>query len=213
MIKVLIVEDQFILQKTLEEKLSFYSDVQVKFCARNGEETLGYLADHRTIDLVLMDIEMPVMNGIVATDIIKQKYPHIKVVMITVFDDDEKIFNAIKAGADSYLLKDSSAEKIYEALTETLNGGAVMSPSIAMKTLKLLQNPFPVDPHPTSVELSERELEILTQLSKGLKNKAIADNLFISSATVKKHIENIYKKLQAHNRLEVVMKARQNKLL
>lgn len=215
MIKILVVEDNFFLQKALEEKLSIFSDVIIKDTAQNGEEAIAILEENHIVDLILMDIEMPKMNGIKATEIIKTKFPQIKIVMITVFDNDDNVFNAIKAGADGYLLKETKAEKIYEAIIETLNGGAAMSPSIAMKTLKLLKNPQLLEGVESTelVELSVREIEVLEQLSKGLKNSAIADNLFISFSTVKKHIENIYRKLQAHNRIELIQKAKQNKLL
>jgi DNA-binding NarL/FixJ family response regulator len=215
MIKILLVEDNLFLQKALEEKLSFFPDVIIKDTAQNGEEAIAILEKNHVFDLILMDIEMPKMNGIKATEIIKSKYPQIKIVMITVYDNDDNIFNAIKAGADGYLLKETKAEKIYEAIGETLSGGAAMSPSIAMKTLKLLKNPVVFENPETSevIELSTREIEVLEQLSKGLKNKDIADNLFISFSTVKKHIENIYKKLQAHNRIELIQKAKQNKLI
>ncbi|POY38222.1 DNA-binding response regulator [Flavobacterium alvei] len=215
MIKILIVEDNFFLQKALEEKLSNFSDIIIKDIAQNGEEALVILEKNHVVDLILMDIEMPKMNGIKATEIIKSKYPQIKIVIITVFDNDENIFNAIKAGADGYLLKETKAEKIYEAIGETLSGGAAMSPSIAMKTLKFLKNPVVFEDleTPEQIALSDREIEVLEQLSQGLKNQAIADNLFISFSTVKKHIENIYKKLQAHNRIELIQKAKQNKLL
>jgi DNA-binding NarL/FixJ family response regulator len=215
MIKILLVEDNLFLQKALEEKLSFFPDVIIKDTAQNGEEAIAILEKNHVFDLILMDIEMPKMNGIKATEIIKSKYPQIKIVMITVYDNDDNIFNAIKSGADGYLLKETKAEKIYEAIGETLSGGAAMSPSIAMKTLKLLKNPVVFENPETSevIELSTREIEVLEQLSKGLKNKDIADNLFISFSTVKKHIENIYKKLQAHNRIELIQKAKQNKLI
>ncbi len=215
MIKVVLVEDNFFLQKALEEKLSNFSNIVIKDTAQNGEEAIAILEGNHVVDLILMDIEMPIMNGIKATEIIKTKYPQIKIVMITVFDNDDNVFNAIKAGADGYLLKETKAEKIYEAITETLAGGAAMSPSIAMKTLKLLKNPIPfeIDSQTELVELSTREIEVLEHLSKGLKNKDIADNLFLSTSTVKKHIENIYRKLQAHNRIEMLQKAKQNKLI
>lgn len=215
MIKILVVEDNFFLQKTLEEKLSYFPEIVIKDTAENGEEALAILEKNHVVDLIIMDIEMPVMNGIKATEIIKSKYPQIKIVMITVFDNDYNIFNAIKAGADGYLLKEANAEKIYEAICETMAGGSVMSPSIAMKTLKLLKNPilFENSDARELVELSTREIEVLEQLSKGLKNKEIANNLFISFSTVKKHVENIYRKLQAHNRIELIQKAKQNKLL
>src|SRR5690606_28120139 len=101
--------------------------------------------DNHNIDLILMDIEMPVLNGIEATEIVKQKYPHIKIIMLTVFDNDENIFNAIKAGADGYLLKEINAKDLHDGIIDTLNGGAAMNPSIALKTLKLLRNPMSIE--------------------------------------------------------------------
>lgn len=214
MIRLALVDDKFFLLKALEEKLDF-PDIQIKVSCANGAEMVQYLEKNNNIDLILMDIEMPVMNGIEATATIKAKWPHIKIVMITVFDTDETIFKAIQSGADGYLLKETNGEKIREAIQDTLQGGAAMSPSIAMKTLRILKNPDAVLVTQTTetIQLSEREVEVLEQISKGLKNKAIAENLFISAATVKKHIENIYRKLQAHNRVELVQKARDNKLI
>jgi DNA-binding NarL/FixJ family response regulator len=215
MIKIAIVDDNSFLIKAAQEKLSFFDDFSIKITAINGLDILEKLEKNHNIDLILMDIEMPKMNGIEATERIKNKYPQIKIIMLTVFDNDENIFKSIKAGADGYLLKETKAEKLYEAINETLAGGAAMSPSIAMKTLKLLKNPvsFESSSDTELVELSKREIEILEHLSKGLKNAAIADNLFLSASTVKKHIENIYRKLQAHNRIEMLQKAKQNKLL
>lgn len=215
MIKIAIVDDNSFLIKAAQEKLSFFEDFSIKITAINGFDILEKLEKNHNIDLILMDIEMPKMNGIEATERIKNKYPQIKIIMLTVFDNDENIFKSIKAGADGYLLKETKAEKLYEAINETLAGGAAMSPSIAMKTLKLLKNPvsFESSSDTELVELSKREIEILEHLSKGLKNAAIADNLFLSASTVKKHIENIYRKLQAHNRIEMLQKAKQNKLL
>ncbi len=214
MIRLALVDDKFFLLKALEEKLDF-SDIQIKVSCKNGREIVDYLECNNNVDLILMDVEMPVMDGVEATALIKNRWPHVKIVMITVFDADETIFKAIQAGADGYLLKETSGEKIYEALQDTLKGGAVMSPSIAMKTLRILKNPDAVlvTQATETIQLSEREIEVLEQISKGLKNKAIAENLFISAATVKKHIENIYRKLQAHNRVELVQKARDNKLI
>ena len=216
MIKIALIEDNLFSLKALEEKLCNYKDVQIVFTAKSGKKAIEKVSEHPDTDLILMDIEMPVMNGIEATEIIKQKYPQIKIVMITVFDDDQYIFNAIKAGADSYILKETKAEKIYETISDTLNGGAVMSPSIAMKALQLLKNPptshLAIAENPTII-LSDRETEILEHLSKGLTNKNIAETLFISPFTVKRHIENIYQKLQAHNRIELLGKARESGLI
>ena len=213
--KILLVDDNFFLQKAIEEKLSVFTDIIIKDTASNGQDAIAILEKNHVFDLLLMDIEMPVMNGIQATEMIKNKYPQIKILILTVFENDENIFNAIKAGADGYLLKDAKPEKIYQSIIEILEGGAAMSPSIALKAMKLLNNPIDIENQKDKEKflLSTRELEVLEQLSKGLKNQAIADNLFLSISTVKKHIENIYTKLQAHNRIEALQKAKQNKLL
>ena len=214
-VKIVIVDDNSFLITMVQEKLSFFEDLQVKFTAIHGADLLSKLEANHNIDLILMDIEMPQLNGIEATEIVKQKYPHIKIIMLTVFDNDEHIFNAIKAGADGYLLKEINARDLHDGIIETLNGGAAMNPSIAMKTLKLLRNPieFNNEEEQEHIKLTNREVEVLEQLSKGLSCNLIADNLILSSGTVRKHIENIYKKLQVHNKLEAVQKARKNKLI
>lgn len=158
---------------------------------------------------------MPVLNGIETTQMVKQKYPHIKIIMLTAFDNDEHIFNAIKAGADGYLLKEINPKDLYEGIFETLNGGAAMTPSIAMKTLKLLRNPIDIQNlrDKEQISLSAREVEVLDQLSKGLTYTVIAEHLFLSPSTVRKHIENIYKKLQVHSKIEAVQKARNHNII
>ena len=213
-IKIAIAEDNSFLITAVKEKLSFFEDLSVKFFAMNGSELLEKLEKNHNIDLILMDIEMPILNGIETSELVKQKYPHIKIIMLTVFDNDENIFNAIKSGADGYLLKDVNPKDLYEGILDTLNGGAAMNPSIALKTLKLLREPFVVkDSNEDAIKLTQREIDVLEQLSKGLSYNSIADNLIISVGTVRKHIENIYKKLQVHNKLEAVQKAKKNKLI
>ncbi len=214
-IKIAIVDDNTFLIKAVEEKLSFFEDLQVKFNAMNGADLLEQLDDNHNLDLILMDIEMPVMNGIEATEKVKQKYPHIKIIMLTVFDNDENIFNAIKAGADGYLLKEINAGDLHSGILETLNGGAAMNPSIALKTLKLLRNPFVAEDKKDieNIKLTDREVDVLEQLSKGLSYNAIADNLILSTGTIRKHIENMYRKLQVHNKLEAVQKGRRNNII
>ena len=215
MIKIAIVDDNSFLIKTVQEKLSFFEDFSLKFTAVNGEDLIEKLGKNHNIDLILMDIEMPKMNGIEATEIIKNKYPQIKIIMLTVFDNDENIFKSIKAGADGYFLKEVNPKELKDGILETLAGGAAMTPSIAMKTLKLLREPIvfedckPCD----EVNLTPREIEVLEQLSKGLKYEAIAQNLFLSAGTIRKHVENIYTKLQVHNKLEAIQKAKTNKLI
>ena len=214
-IKTVIVDDNTFLIKAIQEKLSFFDDIQIKFTALDGSDLLTKISNNHNIDVILMDIDMPVLNGIEATEIIKNKYPHIKVIMLTVFDNDENIFNAIKAGADGYLLKEVEPKTLYEGIIDTLNGGAAMNPSIALKTLKLLRNPIDLDNKKEEeiIKLSAREIDVLEQLRKGLNYINIAENLFLSPATVRKHIENIYTKLQVHNKLEAVQKAKKNNLI
>ena len=214
-IKTVIVDDNTFLIKAIQEKLSFFDDIQIKFTALDGSDLLTKISNNHNIVVILMDIDMPVLNGIEATEIIKNKYPHIKVIMLTVFDNDENIFNAIKAGADGYLLKEVEPKTLYEGIIDTLNGGAAMNPSIALKTLKLLRNPIDLDNKKEEeiIKLSGREIDVLEQLSKGLNYINIAENLFLSPATVRKHIENIYTKLQVHNKLEAVQKAKKNNLI
>src|SRR5690606_2569563 len=120
-VKIGIVDDNIFLINTIKEKLSFFKDLSVRFTAINGSDLLTQLQANHNIDLILMDIEMPVLNGIEATDIVKQKYPHIKIIMLTVFDNDEHIFNAIKAGADGYLLKEINPKDLHEGIWETIN--------------------------------------------------------------------------------------------
>ena len=214
-IKIAIADDNSFLISAIKEKLSFFDAISVKYTSLNGSDLLTKLEDNHNLDVILMDIEMPVLNGIETTQIIKQKFPQIKIIMLTAFDNDENIFNAIKAGADGYLLKEIDPESLYNGIQETLNGGAAMNPSIALKTLKLLRNPFNIT-NPKDQEiisLSKREVEVLEQLSKGLSYTGIADNLFLSPSTIRKHIENIYKKLQVHSKIEAVQKAKDHNII
>ncbi len=215
MIKIAIVDDNSFLIKATQEKLSFFEDFDLKFTAFDGKNAIEKLSKNHNIDLILMDIEMPNMNGIEATLQIKSKFPQIKIIMLTVFDNDENIFNAIKAGADGYLLKEVNPKDLHQGILDTLQGGATMTPSIAMKTLKLFREPvnFESVQSKEEINLTAREIQVLEQLSKGLKYDSIAQNLFLSSGTVRKHVENIYNKLQVHNKLEAIQKAKSNNLI
>ena len=215
MIKIAIVDDNSFLTKATQEKLSFFEDFDLKFTAFDGKNAQEKLEKNHNIDLILMDIEMPIMNGIEATQIIKSKYPQIKIIMLTVFDNDENIFNAIKAGADGYLLKEVNPKDLHQGIIDTINGGATMTPSIAMKTLKLFREPvnFENTYIKEEINLTVREVEVLEQLAKGLKYESIAQNLFLSTGTIRKHVENIYSKLQVHNKLEAIQKAKSNNLI
>ncbi len=213
--KIAITEDNFFLAKAVQEKLSLYEEFKIKFFADNGKDLIQKLEKDANVDLILMDIEMPLMNGIFATEFVKNRYPQIKILILTVFDNDENIFNAIKAGADGYLLKETSPQELQRSIVEVLEGGAAMSPSIAFKTLKLLRNPqeFENKKCEEEIKLSPREIEVLQQLSRGLNYNIIAQNLFLSPSTIRKHIENIYTKLQVHNKLEAIEKAKTSRII
>lgn len=214
MTQIAIVDDNSFLIQSTQEKLSFFDDFEVKLNAVNGQDLLQKLEKNSKIDLILMDIEMPIMNGIDATEKVKSKYPNIKIIMLTVFDNDENIFKAIKAGADGYLLKEVNPKDLHQGILDTLNGGATMTPSIALKTLKLFRSPIDFEvKNEEEINLTTREIEVLEQLSKGLTYQVIAENLFLSVGTIRKHIENIYAKLQVHNKLEAIQKAKHNNII
>lgn len=210
-IKIAIAEDNSFLLKSITDKLSLIGGNTIKLTAENGKILMDKLSGNQNIDIILMDIQMPEMDGITATEEVKKKYPHIKVIMLTVFDDDENIFKAIQAGANGYLLKETGPEELENSLNEILAGGAPMTPIIAAKALSLLRQPPQFSNEKEENPLSSRETEVLTQLSKGLNYQEIAENLIISPSTVRKHIENIYKKLQVRNKMEAVQKADKNK--
>lgn len=214
-IDVAIIDDNNFLIKSIKERLSLFDNIRISFTANDGEQCLTKLATGSRVDLLLMDIEMPFKNGIQTTLEVKKKHPQLKIIVLTVFDDDDNIYNAIQAGADGYLLKETAAQPLYDAIVQTLDGGAAMAPDIAMKILKLLRNP----PTQTAMEQNEvialtaREIEVLEQLSKGLTYTAIAENLFISPSTVRRHIENIYQKLEVHSKIEAIELAKRKRII
>jgi DNA-binding NarL/FixJ family response regulator len=212
-IRIGLAEDVPHLQKAISDMLFNFEDVELAFIAGNGKMLLEKLQEER-VDLILMDINMPEMNGIEATAAVRKRYPDMKIVMLTVFDDGDHIFNAILAGANGYLLKDSKPPRLLAAIEEAMEGGAPMSPNIATKALQLLRgNRTEPVAEENDFQLTKRELEILEQLATGDTYQQIADKLFISAKTVRKHIENIYGKLQAHNKVEAISIARKSKLI
>ena len=218
MIKISIAEDNSLLAKSIQEKIGFFDDqLRFKYRGINGSDLLAKLEEDPNVDVILMDIQMPEMNGIEATRIITERYPHIKVIMLTVLDDENHIFQAIQAGANGYILKDEPPQKLFNGIIEILRGGAPMSAGIALKALKMLRNPLETSENETVTEevteLSLRETEVLQHLSKGFDYKQIAENLHISPSTVRKHIENIYQKLQVHNKVEAIRKAVKQRLI
>lgn len=213
MIHLAIVEDKYNLRNTLEAKLNALDNCEVLFTAENGKDFLEKMMIARKSvepNLVLMDIDMPIMNGIEAVKKGKERYPDLKFLMLTIFDEDDKIFNAIKAGADGYLLKDEPIDKISEAIISLLNNeGAPMSPSIARRTLKLLMNAtldqsFNTPAESNEYNLTEKEKEVLTFLIDGLEYKEIAMKISVSPHTVRNHIANIYKKLHVTSRTQAI---------
>jgi DNA-binding NarL/FixJ family response regulator len=212
-IRIAVAEDNSFLLRAVLDKLSLFSDLEVKFTAVNGLELLEKLEKNSNVQLILMDIEMPRMNGIEAVNQVTQRYPQIKTIMLTVFDNDENIFGAIQAGANGYFLKEVDPPTLHQGILDTLEGGAAMTPSIALKTLKLLRNPPAFDVPKEEINLTSREIEILEQTAKGLNYNQIGENLFISPKTVRKHLENIYGKLQVHSKLEAVQKAVKNRII
>lgn len=198
---IAIAEDNRMAREAVLLKLAPYPDVQVAVLAANGKELVSGLADTE-VDLVLMDIEMPLVNGIEATRQVRERYPEIKVVMLTTFDDEEKLFDSILAGASGYLLKDEPGEELYRAIGNTLSGGASMSASIALKTLHFIRESGRTSSEPCI--LSDRELEILQGLKSGQGYKQVAAALSISEGTVRKHVENIYRKLEVNNKVSAI---------
>ncbi|MBK7128974.1 MAG: response regulator transcription factor [Crocinitomicaceae bacterium] len=212
MIYIAIVDNERCVRSALKDRLSRFKDFEILFTAENGRDFLEAMINARkTIepDIVLMDIDMPIMNGIQAIEEAKLRYKKTKYIVLTIFDEDEKIFNAIKAGADGYLLKDEPVEKIKDAIFDLLKGeGAPMSPAIARKVLNLLSNAQPTSELKNKTEysseynLTDREKEILTLLVDGLEYKEIASILGLSPNTVRNNITKIYSKLHVTSRMQ-----------
>jgi DNA-binding NarL/FixJ family response regulator len=204
MIRIAIVDDNDLLRINLVDRL--YDSFDIVFETNYAGDLLEYLKkvpEFRMPQVVLMDIEMDMMNGIEATAKLKSALPAVKVIMLTVFEDDERVLQSIMAGADGYMLKDERRERIIEAIHDTVDGGAYMSPGIAQKAIRLLKKAVPENEMQViSYDLTRRELEILNFLSEGLTYKQIAERIFVSVSTIKTHVHNIYEKLQVTNKVE-----------
>ena len=218
-VSVAIVDDNLTLLRSIHQNLLNFEEITIAFTAMNGIDAISLTATQNP-EVILMDIEMPEMDGIEATHKIKEAYPDKKIIMLTVFDREDKIFEAIKAGASGYLMKDERPARIVSAIEEAMEGGAPMSPIIAIKVLRILRNQNLVTGNtvqtiekresPETFNLTKREIEILEKIANGLTYQQTGDALFISPKTVRKHIENIYEKLQVHSKMEAVKIARQN---
>ncbi len=216
-VSIAIVDDKRLLRTTLTEQIQYNQPIEVLFTAENGIDFLQQMEKRPKNNhplVVLMDIEMPEMDGIETVLIAKEIYPDIQFLMLTAFSEDEKIFDAVKAGASGYLLKDESIAKIISSISELLYEGSVpMSPIVAKRTLEMLkvseksfqktENASESSSDATEY-LTSREMDILQEIVSGLNYKEIADKLFISPHTVRKHIANIYEKLHVSNKTAAI---------
>ena len=210
-IRVLIVDDQALFREGLHTLLSVQTDLQVVGEARNGEEALRLAAAHEP-DIILMDLHMPILDGVAATRRLQSSQPAIKVIVLTTFDDDEDVFEGLRAGAVGYLLKDVPSEKLVEAIRGVARGESFLEPSIVNKIVAEFARLSPNRPsssQPLIEPLSERELEILRLLGQGASNKEIADHLVITVGTVKNHLTNIMAKLSVRDRTQAALKAKE----
>jgi len=203
-ISLSIVEDLDEVREGLKQFISLSPEFKILDTFKTAEEAV-YSIPKLKPDIVIMDISLPGMNGIECIREVKNKVPHTQFMMFTVYENDEKVFEALKAGASGYLLKNTGLVQLIEALKELYNGGSPMSANIARKLVSVFReqgkNSIPVE------ALSNRENEILQLLSKGLLYKEIADQLSISVSTVRQHIHKIYEKLHVQNRTEAINKA------
>jgi DNA-binding NarL/FixJ family response regulator len=210
-IDVIIIEDNELFRDSLKEAINKSSEIGCNYTFSSGETALDIIEKEELVpDIILLDIGLPGMNGIELIPELKRFSPSSKIIIITVHDDDENVFNAICAGASGYLLKDLSSEKILASIIEVMNGGAPMNSHIAKKVLNMFRDQ---NIKSDGYGLSEREKEILSLLVDGLSKKQIAEKIFLSHHTVDSHLRNIYAKLEVHSRSSAISKAIREKLL
>ena len=209
MINIAIIEDNAQYRTAISIIMQLNEKFRLIHKLENCDEMMGRFEVEKP-DVVLMDIDMPGMNGIEAAWMLKKNWPEIKILMLTVFEDDEKIFGAIKAGANGYLLKKDSPQKILDALEAVNKGESPMNGMIASKVLDYFQHQHQKDRELDESNLTEREKEILQLLIKGNSYKEIAGVLFISIETINSHVKNIYRKLNVHSRSELAARYRGN---
>jgi DNA-binding NarL/FixJ family response regulator len=207
MIRVLLVDDQSIIRQGLKALLELEADLQVVGDAENGQIAIQQV-EMRQPDVVLMDIRMPVMDGVAATRVIQQKFPLIKVLVLTTFDDQEYVQEAIQVGALGYLLKDTPSEELAHAIRAVHKGYSQFGPGILQKAIAPLTAPpslIPEDLPPGFAELTKREREVLKLIAAGASNREIAKALFISEGTVKNHVTNILGRLNLRDRTQAAI--------
>lgn len=203
MIKILLVDDHEMVRIGVSAYLKIQPDMEVVGEAVNGIEAVEKALELRP-DIILMDMVMPGMNGAEATKVIIDQWPEAKIMIVTSFLDDDKVYPALEAGAISYILKTSNAKRIAEAIRETLIGQTVLEPEVTTKMMKRMRGGNQSSPHE---QLTERELEVLLHISKGKTNQEIADELFIAVKTVKTHVSNLLSKLEVQDRTQAVIYA------
>jgi DNA-binding NarL/FixJ family response regulator len=210
MIRVAVYDDNKPRRESLQAFISLSPDLEHAGSFENCAAILQDVAFAKP-DIILMDIEMPGGNGIDGVRVIKQNYPQIKIIMQTAFDDDDKVFAALQAGAEGYILKTASVTQIAQSIDEVIKGGAAMTPSIALKVMRYFGQQQTVTS--TDYKLSPKENEVLKKLATGLSYKMIADEMGISYFTVNNHVKKIYEKLQVHSLGEAVALAHKEKLI
>ncbi len=203
--KVLLVDDERLIREGMAYLLGLKPDVDIVAQASHGEEALALCANY-PIDLVLMDIRMPVMDGVQTTKLIKEKYPDIKVLILTTFKDDQYIQDAVASGASGYLLKDSSPELIYNSMVNILTGGFVMAEPMARGVVDRLKPTAESCTH----TLTEREVEIVGLIAEGMSNKEIGERLFLTEGSIKNAITSILAKLGLKDRTQIAIFAFKN---
>jgi DNA-binding NarL/FixJ family response regulator len=209
--RVIICDDQAIIRDGLEMLLKLEGDIEVVGLARDGDEALQLIATNAP-DLVLMDLKMAGMNGVEATRCIRASYPGTKVLVLTTYDDDEWVFDAIRAGASGYILKDTPREKVIEAIRGTVKGKSYVDPQVAGKLLDQVTGEMVKPTTLITAKLSEREQDVLRLLARGLTNHEIAGRLHLSEGTVRNHVSAIFDKLNVSDRTQAAIIAIQNGL-
>jgi DNA-binding NarL/FixJ family response regulator len=214
-IRILLVDDQRLMREGLRILLELETDLEIAGEATNGQEALEVYAEIEP-DVVLMDVRMPGMDGVEATWRLRERWPSARVIILTTFDDDEYVFEGLRAGARGYLLKDVSGHDLAEAVRTVSAGGALIEPSVARKVVAEFARMAPPARQPDSglaEPLLEREREILQLMAQGLTNREIADRLSLAQGTVKNYVTTILQKLGARDRTQAALRARELGLL
>lgn len=214
MIKVLIAEDQELIRQSIEIMLSNKPDIQVIGTVENGREVIKFV--RKAIpDIILMDIRMPEMDGIQCIEIIKDKYPNIKIIVLTTFDDDEYVFNSLKNGASGYVLKGTSVSELVDAIRTVYDGGTLINPNVATKVVKffsqMAQSDYIIKNDSNLYkDLNKNEIRIIQLIGMGLSNKEITDKLKLSEGTIRNYISGILSKFELRDRTQIAIFAVQS---